>query len=141
MFFFIHFPEIIGLFFDDSGNLQNVRQMAISRETLKIIDQIGIGNTFSEYPEQEIARLMQKTEFVPAQISIKKFFLPDKCFGIKDYPDHCQDVRLHPQAFSNEEKEHVNEQIQRWNKEGQFVLWLNEQNNLWIDKTGLVVAS
>jgi hypothetical protein len=89
---------------------------------------------FEEYLGREFG-------FTPGLIRVKEFRLPAEMFGVYPLPDYFREFLTDPSspAYDEEDRQALPEVIERWVKDGQFVLeW---GNDFWLNSQGEVVAS
>lgn len=72
-------------------------------------------------------------------ILIKKFFLPERWIGIKELPEHYQEVLDEPDTFTLERQKQLNDDIRLWNDAGSFVLYWDE--DYYLNREGEIESS
>ncbi len=117
-------PNLVGVVFDPDGNYLTTSLKQISREqrpTLRDqseIDPTSAEDEFSAYIYDWQRELKLRTE----TISVKQFSLPERWIGIRDLPEHYQEVLDHPENFSEERLQELQGDIEAWRGSGEFVL-------------------
>jgi hypothetical protein len=146
----LYCPNLVAIFFDKEGNLIDVQQRVL-RFMVEDAER-GVGTSiYDERIEPEFLSWQEELGFQPATISVHKFVVLEESgtkdesscqrdgIGIQDYPAFFHDVLANPDAYTEEEKQHVQREQPQWEKDGQFVLWWG--NDYWFSSTGECVAS
>ncbi len=128
----VYCPELVAIFFDESGDLLGVER----RHLEFLVPRGGMFDIYDERIPPFLQAWQDEIDFCPEVIQVRKFFIMD--LGIEDYPDHFDEI-LNDPAASDDEKAGIREAVRRWDADGQFVLiW---GNDYWLDSTGEVVSS
>jgi hypothetical protein len=146
----LYCPNLVAIFFDGKGNLLDVQQRVL--RFMAEGGERGVGiSIYDERIEPELLSWQAELGFQPTTISVHKFVVLEggggkgeaECqrdgIGIQDYPAFFYDALANPHAYAEEERSHVQEELPRWEKDGQFVLWWG--NDYWFDSTGECIAS
>ena len=123
-------PEVVGVFFDKSGDLLGSVVEPVAPR-LDENDEVAADRT--------LADVRSTIGLTPASIFIKKFRLDDRQVGISDLPEHYQDFLNNPEEFDEQRRAELSGDVQRWFSEGDFVLWWGE--DYYLDKDGDVSSS
>jgi hypothetical protein len=127
-------PNLVAFRFDREGNLLGSEQQPVPFFQ-------GVAPPYDIY-DQRIQPMIegwkQEMGFRPATIRVRKFWSAEHYIGIEDYPSHFHEILSDPSA-DEEEKADVRESMERWDKDGQFVLQWG--NDYWLDRAGRVVSS
>ena len=85
---------------------------------------------FDQSDEDELSvstrSIQAEIGLIPGAISVKRFSLPERHIGIRDLPDHYQDVLDRPEDFNEEQRRELLEDIRQWQEAGDFVLEWDE---------------
>ena len=127
------FPDVLAIRFTHDGNVD------------QMISAPGFPSTFSGFfsdqDEETLREWLNQVGFQPGLIRIRRFFFPEYHVGISDLPSYFQHILLNPAEHNQDEQAFAQRELLRWSKEGIFELSLGEHNDLWIDKTGQVIAT
>jgi hypothetical protein len=74
------------------------------------------------------------------QVTVRKFFLPQYDFGIRDLPFHYEEFLEDRSTFAEDEHEQYEEWIESWLISNHFVLDLGF-NDYWLSVEGHVTAT
>ncbi len=146
----LYCPNLVAIFFDKEGTLLGVQQRVLG---FMIEDaERGVATyVYDERIELELSSWQAELGFQPATIRVHKFVVLEESgkkdeaecqrdgIGIQDYPALYYDLLANPQAYTEADAEYVRNELPRWEKDGQFVLWWG--NDYWFDGTGAGVAS
>jgi hypothetical protein len=127
-------PNLVAFHFDLEGNLLRSSQRPVPFFQ-------GVTPPYHIYDERILPLIeawKKEMGLRPATIEVKKFFSLEHYIGIEDYPSHFHEILSDP-AVGDEEKAHVRESMELWDKDGQFVLLWG--NDYWLDESGEVVSS
>jgi hypothetical protein len=121
-------PELVLVEFDSGGNYlrtmtKDLRSEDITEENLL----------------DELSKWRHEIELIPSGIAIKRFFQPDRWIGIKDLPDHYQEVLDRPQELDDERRTQFYEEIRLRLEEGDYIFYWDE--DYYVNKEGEVVSS
>jgi hypothetical protein len=133
----IQLPELILIEFGLKGDYIRIVTKELELETGRS-DQDSYGITEEDALEQ-LLTWQNEIEFLSAAITVKKFFLPDRWIGIKDLPDHYQEVLDRPQDPNDERDKQLREDIRRWMENGDYVFYWDEE--YYISKEGDIESS
>lgn len=146
----LYCPNLVAIFFDREGNLRDVQQRVL-RFMVEDAER-GVGTfIYDERIEPELLSWQGDLGFQPATIRVHKFVVLEESgnkdekvcqrdgIGIQDYPAFYYDLLATPHDYTEEDREHVRNELPRWEKDGQFVLWWG--NDYWFDGTGECIAS
>lgn len=133
----IQAPEIIVIEFDEEGNCSNTILRIISKELLPTQQSISVSETDELTTKLHVWQ--NELGFVPGTISVKIFFLTDRWIGIRDLPDHYQNVLDRPEDYSDDRRRDLLEDIRQWKKQGDFVLYWDEE--YYLNRRGEVDSS
>jgi hypothetical protein len=100
------------------------------------------GNVKAEAEDQlniELLIWQKEVGFKPRTISVKPFFLSDLWIGIKDLPDHYQEVLDNPEKFDEQRRQVLEEDIHNWYDDGNFVFYWDEE--YYLDEEGELESS
>lgn len=128
------FPDVVVVSFSQEGHIENL----ISPPGLPTNEALGF---FSAQDDDVLQKWLAQLDFVPGLITVKRFNLPQHHIRIEDLPYHTAQLWLHPELCTHEQRELAQQEIEHWSNQGMFELWLNEHTNIWIDKTGEIVAT
>lgn len=118
-----------GIFIDLS-----LKNIAIETQSLIQIDAIVDDNEITSGMKDWAEQL----QIVTGTISIKKFFVPEYWVGIKDLPDHYQDVLDNPNDYKSE-LDDLYVEINEWQSRGDYVLWWNDE--YYMSQEGEVIST
>lgn len=76
---------------------------------------------------EELTDWQDELGFTPGTISIQQFFLSERWIGIKDLPEHYQEVIDQPDEIDESRRRELEEDIRRWLQAGDFVLYWDEE--------------
>jgi hypothetical protein len=134
-------PSFVYLLFDSHGNYIEKKVIYWSSHARAIAETEGIHAASCGPLREEVAFLQQSIDLLEDAIHIKKFFIPELFIGIKDFPDYFYSILMDPPSYSPDEIVLAQTEFTRWSSEGLFELWLNQEEHLWIDRSGQVVSS
>jgi hypothetical protein len=134
-------PHLVGLFFDQEGNLVDVQVRTLSLLEIPVSDAVERHRDTVKAGEVELMNWLDSLGFEEGIIKVKRFFLEDYYIGILDFPECFKQVLLNPSGYSEDEQIGAQRAVRRWFKEGIFELWLNEGTDLWITSAGEVESS
>jgi hypothetical protein len=137
----IKFPDIVALFFDQEGELQEIIERPLAASTVILAEQVGIREAFARQTDPTLLSWITEFGFQEGPIEVKRFFLPEYHIGIIDFPPSFQEVIINPTAFSIDEQLIASSERERWFNDGLFQLWLNDKKELWIAKDGQIDSS
>lgn len=127
------FPDVLAIRFTHDGNLGCVVSVPGFPSTSS--------GFFSDQDEEALCGWLSQVGFQSGYISVRRFFLSDHHVGISDLPLYFQDILLNPTNYSQDEYTFAQRELSRWTKEGIFEFSLGEHNDLWIDRTGQIIAT
>jgi hypothetical protein len=125
----VQLPELVMVEFDDEGGFLRTLQRALSRAAVSDEDQRA----------RELERWQEELGFTPGAISVHRYFLPERWIGIRDLPDHYQEVLDRPEALTEERRRELEEDIRLWRERGDFVLYWDE--DYYLDRDGELQSS
>lgn len=137
----LYYPLFIQVLFDESGKLLEIQEHPLPESTRAMIDQNGFTEAFLQGADQAVVNQFRKSGFLPAPITIQRFFFSKYHIGINDFPDCFQDVLHNPSNHSADECSIATSEADRWSREGLFELWLNPGSYRWIERHGQIQAS
>jgi hypothetical protein len=123
--------------FDHAGHLTGVvhRDLPTPEQLLEAGDLPAVDeDNYEDYLRREL-------HVSPGVIRIKAFCLPEEGMAVYELPECLQDFQENPSnpSLSDDERNGLEEFFRAWKEHGQFVLFW--QNDLWLDRTGEVVAT
>ena len=116
----IQLPELVMVEFDSTGGYVGTT----IRNTSSVVH---LPETGEEDMSRELQNWQQELGFTGATITIQPFFLLDRYIGIKDLPDHYEEVLNQPEAYSASRRRELQEDVRLWNERGDFVLYWDEE--------------
>lgn len=128
-----NFPDVLVIRFAHDGNIDGVVPVSGFPSTS--------AGFFSEQDEEVLGEWLSQAGFQPGLIQVKSFFLSEHHIGISDLSSFFKNILLNPTKYSQAERAFAQRELSRWSKEGLFEFSLGEHNELWIDKTGQIIAS
>ena len=126
----IQLPEILAVYFDKAGRFQKFESRRL-QGTLSSHDDSGA--------LAQLRAWQKELHFAAGPIRVKKFFDTQRWVGIRELPEHYEEVIEHPERFESSRLEQLQADIQEWRARGDFVLYWSE--NYYLDKNGEVVSS
>jgi hypothetical protein len=139
VFIVIACPYYITCFFDQDGNLIEVRKGLLSEKTRAMAEKDGIHEALAGPLDTALHSWLCEIGFCEAPITVKCFFLREYNIGIKRFPDAYSDILSRPADYSNDEYIVAKAESERWLSEGLSELWLNDSVHIWLDQTGSAV--
>lgn len=146
----LYCPNLVAIFFNRDGHLIDVQQRVL--KFMQEDMERGVGTDIDDLRiEPELEAWQEELGYQPAPINVHNFFVLEgsrdkedhgwqrEGIGIVDYPAHFHAILSNPDSYSEEQRQHVNEELPRWEQQGQFVLWWG--NDYWFDGSGECVAS
>jgi hypothetical protein len=131
-------PELVCVEFDAQGNLREVVTREIARQFLPMRN--GIYRAENWILKALLQQWQEELEITSGTICVKPFEIPERGIGIRDLPDHYQEiVNGSTQYLDEEELRAAQEDIRAWLEHGDFVLcWAEEY---YMDHDGELVAT
>lgn len=117
-------PELVLVEFDTDGTYLRTATRHTD-VTTNSDENLRFGTWYDEYLT-EISRWQAEIGFVPHTITVKPFFLDERWIGIRDLPDHYQDVLDNPTIVTEERYKDIHRGVQAWLERGNFVLFWDE---------------
>ena len=121
----IQLPELVMVEFAPTGKYVRTTIRDISSETRKSLQRLP--NSGEDDLLRELRNWQQEVGFTGATISIQQFFLSDRYIGIKNLPDHYQEVLNQPEEYDANRRRELQEDVHLWIERGDFVLYWDEE--------------
>ncbi len=120
----VQLPNLMVLLFSAEGDFLAAHTIPIASS-----DRSSIGDR----AQQVVLEWEEASGFQPVTIRVKPFFLDELWIGIRDLPEHYQDVIDNPDDFEPYRKDELLEDIREWNRSGSFVFYWTEDYYMSID--------
>lgn len=130
LLFGIQLPEVVVLHFDERGVLRYVDARPVRTAT---------SDPYAPELENELEEVKRELGWSPSAIDVAEFYLPDRWIGVRQLPDHYQEVIDHPERFTADRRDVLENDIRQWLDRGDFVLYWTE--DYYLDRDGEVVSS
>lgn len=129
-------PNLILLTFDLEGNFLTLSLKDVAGR----IPSLSAGNLYvsSDAITVEAKKWANELNMTLQTISVKQFSVPEYWIGIKELPDHYQDVLNNPSEYGSDLNE-LYEEIDTWRKRGDYVFYWNE--DYYMSKEGEVIST
>ena len=133
----VQFPDFVMVEFNADGDYLKTSVRKASIESKNIFD-IPLTNEDEEFLT-EFRGWQTELGFIAGTISVKQFFLSDRSIGIKDLPDHYQEVLDFPDNIDAKRLKELQQDIRLWRESGDFVLYWDEE--YYLDQDGELESS
>lgn len=117
------YPELVLIEFDAFGDFVGVQTRLETQRQSQVEDQNAWEHRYDAYYETlaQVETWQTELGYRPGTIRVHRFFLADRGLGIRDLPDHYQEL------------------LPYWREKGCFVLWWGR--DFWMDADGDVAST
>jgi hypothetical protein len=140
-FVLFRYPDVFVLTFAPGGALLGTRVLACPEWLELEVRHVGVYRALGSLSDERISELLQQERCLAAPIQVRKFSFPEHHIAIADFPASLLDIINNPSDFAEEDTDVAKAELDRWMREGMFVLWLGVHRDLWIDSDGNVESS
>jgi hypothetical protein len=89
--------------------------------------------------ERQVRLYRERMGLVDEIIHVKRFRFPDVNVGVDDVPDDIQEYLLKPAAFTERDRDDLEDTLEGWKEEDLFVFWWGQSYTM--DAEGVVTSS
>lgn len=133
----VQLPELVMVEFNPEGHFVELAARDISGKLQRY--NCGLYELDDDMLLVELRIWQSEIGLTPSTISVREFFFPDRWIGIKDIPEHYQDVIERPEDYDEERRRQLQDDIREWSEDGSFVLYWNE--DYYLSKEGELESS